>query len=431
MSLRSCKIKKKVVILRAVKKFETMLDPFFRIYDYLVANSNPPIRRKLMDEIDWSDRLIAIKGGRGVGKTDFLLARAKEVEAADAAEWEKSQTKRRRHKRPRTCLYINLNNFFFTEHSLVEFAGRFVRQGGRTLLIDQTFKYPNWSRELRRCHDRFKDLHIVFVASPVMRLVEENKDLSSIVKMYNLRGYSFREYLVLRTGLKLESMTLEAIMHNHASFARTLCEQINPLDYFEDYLREGYFPAFMEHKNFEADILKQMNMMLEVDVLIIKQIEVSNLPKMRRLLQIMLETTPCPLNISSISDAIDTSRATTMNYIKYLKDARLLNLLYQEGKTYPMKPVRVYMQNTNIAYMCIGREFEKQDIYETFFYNMVHVYHKINATERNAMFVLDGKYYFDVKESTPERGCIRPTAVGNIQIGLGNEIPLWLFGFLY
>lgn len=408
-----------------------MLDPFFRIYDYLVANSNPPIRRKLMDEIDWSDRLIAIKGGRGVGKTDFLLARAKEVEAADEAAWEKSQMKRRKKVRPRTCLYINLNNFLFTEHSLVEFAGKFVKAGGRTLLIDQTFKYPNWSRELRRCHDRFKELHIVFVASPVMRLVEDNRDLSSIVKMYNLRGYSFREYLVLKTGLKLESMTLEAILHNHASFARTLCEQINPLDYFDDYLREGYFPAFMEHKNFEADILNQMNMMLEVDVLIIKQIEVSNLPKMRRLLQIMLETTPCPLNISSISEAIDTSRATTMNYIKYLKDARLLNLLYQEGKAYPMKPVRVYMQNTNMAYMCIGREFVKQDIYETFFYNMVHVYHKINATERNAMFVLDGKYYFDVKASTPERGCIRPTAIGNLQIGLGNEIPLWLFGFLY
>ena len=89
------------------------------------------------------------------------------------------------------------------------------------------------------------------------------------------------------------------------------------------------------------------------------------------------------------------------------------------------------MQNTNLAYMCVGREFEPQDIYETFFYNMVHVYHKINATERNAMFVLDGKYYFDVKDATPTRGCIRPTAVGGIQVGLGNEIPLWLFGFLY
>ena len=408
-----------------------MLDPFFRICDYLVANSNAPIRRKLQDEINWSDRLIAIKGGRGVGKTDFLLARAKEVEAEDAAAWERDPANRRKHKRPRTCLYINLNNFFFTEHSLVEFAGKFVKQGGRTLFIDQTFKYPNWSRELRRCYDRFRELHIVFVASPVMSLIEDNRDLASIVKVYNLRGYSFREYLMLRTGIKLEPMTLETIMHSHASFARTLCEQINPLDYFDDYLHEGYYPSFKEHKNFVSDILKQMNMILEVDVLMIKQIEVSNLPKMRRLLQIMLNTTPCPLNISSISDEIECSRATTMNYIKYMKDGRLLNLLYMEGRNYPMKPVRVYMQNTNLAYMCVGREFVAQDIYETFFYNMVHVYHKINATERNAMFVLDGKYYFDVKDETPTRGCIRPTAVGGIQVGLGNEIPLWLFGFLY
>ena len=166
-----------------------MLEPFFKIYDYLVANVNPPIRRKLMDEIDWNARLIAIKGGRGVGKTDFVLARAKEVEAADQAEWDKlMQRSRRKRVRPRTCLYINLNNFYFTEHTLVEFAGKFVKQGGKTLFIDQTFKYPGWSKELRRCHDRYKDLHIVFVASPVMRLIEDNRDLAPIVKMYNLRG---------------------------------------------------------------------------------------------------------------------------------------------------------------------------------------------------------------------------------------------------
>ncbi len=408
-----------------------MLDAFFRIHDYLVARSQTPIRRLLMDEIDWNERLIAIKGGRGVGKTDFLLARAREIEQ-EIASRPVEKTHRGRAAMPkREVLYVNLNNFFFTEHTLVEFAGKFVRAGGRHLLIDQTFKYPNWSRELRRCHDKYHDLHIVFMASPVMRLIEDNRELAPIVKMYNLRGFSFREYLILRTGQKFEPLTLETILHNHASIARGICERINPLDYFDDYLRQGYYPSFLEDKNFEAALLRQMNMMLEVDVLMIKQIEVSNLPKMRKLLNIMLLTTPCALNISSISEAIDTSRATTMNYIKYLKDARLLNLLYMEGKSFPMKPVKVYMQNTNIAYMCIDRELTPQDVYETFFYNVVHVAHKINATERNAMYVVDGKYYFDVKAEKPTHECIRPTAIGDIQVGLGNSIPMWLLGFLY
>lgn len=408
-----------------------MLDAFFRIHDYLVARSQTPIRRLLMDEINWEDRLIAIKGGRGVGKTDFLLARARELEQ-EIANRPMERARRGRVATPkREVLYVNLNNFFFTEHTLLEFAGKFVRAGGRHLLIDQTFKYPNWSRELRRCHDKYKDLHIVFMASPVMRLIEDNRDLAPIVKMYNLRGFSFREYLILRTGQNFEPLTLETILKNHASIARGICERVNPLDYFDDYLQHGYYPSFLEDKNFEAALLRQMNMMLEVDVLIIKQIEVGNLPKMRKLLNIMLLTTPCALNISNISEAIDTSRATTMNYIKYLKDARLLNLLYMEGKSYPMKPVRVYMQNTNIAHMCIDRELQPQDIYETFFYNIVHVNHKINATERNAMFVVDGRYYFDVKAEKPEHECIRPTAIGNLNVGLGNAIPMWMLGFLY
>lgn len=409
----------------------TMLEPFFRIHDYLVEHSEMPIRRLLMDEIDWNDRLIAIKGGRGVGKTDFLLARAKEIESKEKPLYPDLAAKKHKSSVRHLCLYVNLNNFYFTEHSIVEFAGMFVKAGGHTLLLDQMFKYPNWSKELKKCYDKYKDLHIVFSASPVMRLIEENKDIANIVKMYNLRGFSFREYLNLQTGLTFRPYTLEDILHSHASIAREICEHVHPLEYFSDYLEHGYYPSYLELKNFEEDLLKTMNMMLEVDVLMIKQIDVACLPKLRRLLYIMLKETPCTLNVSNISEEIDLSRATTMNYIKYLKDARLLNLLYMEGKQFPMKPSKVYMQNTNIAYMIATRELSQQDVYETCFYCSLHGGHKVNVTERNAMFIVDGKYYFDVKTDVPTRESIRPCAVGNIETGRGNFIPLWLLGFLY
>lgn len=413
---------------------DTMLDAFFRVHDYLVAHNDAPIRRLLMDEIDWSARLIAIKGGRGVGKTDFLLARAKEIEAKDKELQMQMESSGRKRKAPvphKPCLYVNLNNFYFTEHSLVEFAGAFVKAGGHTLLIDQMFKYPNWSKELRKCYDKYKSLHIVFSASPVMRLIEENRDIAAIVKMYNLRGFSFREYLNLQKGLKLRAYTLEEIVKSHASIAHEICEQVQPLKYFKDYLHHGYFPSYLEAKNFEADLLKTMNMMLEVDVLMIKQIDVACLPKLRRLLYIMLRETPCALNISNISEEIGLSRATTMNYIKYLKDARLLNLLYMEDKSFPMKPTRVYMQNPNVAFMDVTRDPDWQSVCETYFYCSLHGCHKVNATERNAMFVVDGKYYFDVKGILPARDNIRPCAVGDIEIGKGNFIPLWMLGLLY
>ena len=412
-----------------------MLDAFFRIHDFLVAHSFMPIRRQLMDEINWDHRLIAIKGGRGVGKTDFLLSRVKEIET----EWKNTPepvVKGRRKKRKplsemRPCLYVNFNDFYFTENSLLDLAREFVKEGGRYLFLDQLFKYPNWSRELKRCYNRFKALHIIFCATPVMPIDEENNDLKDIAETYNLRGFSFREYLNLQTGLRFQSYSLEELMQRHASISREICSRVRPLDYFKAYLHHGYYPSYLESKSFEAELLKTMNSQLEVDVLMIKQIDVTCLHKLRKLMQILLREAPCALNISNISEEIGLSRATTMNYIKYLKDSRLINLLYPEDKSYPMKPTKLYIHNPNVAQMIFTREIPMLDLYETYFYTAVHGAHKVNATDRSAMFIIDNKYYFDVKETSSSRDTIRPTAVGDLETGRGNQIPLWLLGFLY
>lgn len=413
-----------------------MLDAFFRIHDFLVEHAFMPIRRNLMDEINWEDRLIAIKGGRGVGKTDFLLSRAKEIET----EWKnrpepETQGRRKRVHKPkkdeRPCLYVSFNDFYFTEHTLIELAAAFSKEGGKYLFLDQLFKYPNWSRELKRCYTKFKDLHIVFCATPVMPIDEDNNDLKGIVQTYNLRGFSFREYLNLQTGLRFHSYTLEDIIQHHSAISREICDRVRPLDYFQAYLHHGYYPSYLESKSFEAALLKVMNSQLEVDVLMIKQIDVACLHKLRKLLYILMQDTPCNLNISNISEDIGLSRATTMNYIKYLKDSRLINLLYPENKNFPMKPTKVYMHNPNVAQMNFTREIDLIDLYETYFYTAVHGAHKVNATDRSAMFVIDGKYYFDVKEKASSRDTIRPTAVGELETGRGNMIPLWLLGFLY
>ena len=417
-----------------------VLNAFFRIHDFLVAHSVMPIRRLLMDEINWDDRLIAIKGGRGVGKTDFMLTRIKEMEtewkALPEPERKKGQRRpRKSHKDIRPCLYVNLNDFYFTEHTLLDLAGKFVHAGGRYLFLDQLFKYQNWSRELKRCYNKYKELHIVFCATPVMPIDEDNHDLAGIVKTYNLRGFSFREYLNLQTGLRLRSYTLEELLQRHASISREICERVHPLAYFKNYLDHGYYPsyreAYREEKSFEATLLKVMNSQLEVDVLMIKQIDVACLHKLRKLLYILMRETPCALNISNMSDEIGLSRATTMNYIKYLKDSRLINLLYPENKNFPMKPTKVYMHNTNLAKMDFTRDIAPIDLYETCFYTFIHGAHKVNATERSAMFIIDNKYFFDVKEQASLRDTIRPTAVGEMEVGRGNQIPLWLLGFLY
>lgn len=122
------------------------MESFFQTHAFLIEQFNAPIRRSLMDTIDWSYRMIAIRGPRGVGRTSFLLQFAKE----------------KFDVRLRKCLYINMNNFYFQGRGIVEFAGEFVAQGGLVLLIDQAFKLTDWRRQLCECYHRYPNLRIVY-----------------------------------------------------------------------------------------------------------------------------------------------------------------------------------------------------------------------------------------------------------------------------
>ena len=174
-----------------------------------------------------------------------------------------------------------MNNFYFSGHSIVDFANEFQKRGGKVLLIDQVFKHPEWSKELRMCYDRFPNLKIVFTGSSVMRLKEENLELRDIAKSYNLRGFSFREFLNLQTGMKFRAYSLEEILSTHEQIAKGVLSKVRPLDYFQDYLHHGFYPFFLEKRNFSENLLKTMNMMVEVDILLIKQIELKYLSKIK------------------------------------------------------------------------------------------------------------------------------------------------------
>lgn len=377
---------------------------------------NVPVRRKLMDEINWNDRLIGIKGCRGVGKTTFLLDYAREYFGADNRE----------------CLYINLNQFCFSLRTLTDFANEFREHGGKVLLLDQVFKYDGWSEELRKCYDTIPDLKIVFTGSSVMRLKEENPILSGRVKPYKLKGFSFREYLNLTTGNDFPPISFEEIISNHEKIAKDICKVVKPLGYFKDYLHHGFYPFFLEKRNFSENLLKTMNMMLEVDVLYIKQIEQAYLPKLRKLLYLLAVNAPCSPNVSQLSAEIGMSRATVMNYIKYLADARLLNMLYPLGEEFPKKPSLVYMYNSNLIYPIDPEKVHDQTVRETFFFNQVEDKNLVNEGGKNAHFLVNGQYNFRIESNKKVRDYADIYhAVDRTEIGTGNIIPLWLFGFLY
>ena len=395
------------------------MEAFFRTHTYLVEHTNAPVRRGLMEEIDWNDRLIGIKGTRGVGKTTFLLQYAKE----------------NFDTRDKQCLYINLNNFYFQDHGIEEFAGEFYRNGGKVLLVDQVFKQQNWSKELRKCYDNYPGLKIVFTGSSVMRLKEENPELNGIVKSYNLRGFSFREFLNLLTGNNFKPYTLEEILSDHERIIKQILPKVRPQEYFQDYVHHGFYPFYQEHRNYSENLLKTMNMMTEVDILLIKQIELKYLTRIKRLFYELAVDGPKTPNVSQLAIDIDTSRATVMNYIKYLADARLINIIYANGQSFPKKPSKVMLHNPNLMYAIYPSKVDRQDVMETFFVNSLWKDHKVNQASHDTTYLVDGKLKFRICDAT-QSGKQRLQsdviyARYNTEVGLGNQVPLWLLGFLY
>jgi len=395
------------------------MEAFFRTHAYLVEHTVAPIRRILMDEIDWNSRMIGIKGTRGVGKTTFLLQYAKEnFEVQD-----------------RKCLYINMNNFYFQGRGIADFAGEFYKKGGRVLLIDQVFKQPDWSSELRKCYDLYPGLKIVFTGSSVMRLKEENSELNGIVKSYNLRGLSFREFLNLQTGNNFQHYSLDEILANHERIIKQILPKVSPLRYFQDYIHHGFYPFYKENRNYSENLLKTMSMMTEVDILLIKQIELKYLTKIKKLFYLVAVNGQKTPNISQLALEIETSRATVMNYIKYLADARLINMIYPVGQDFPKKPSMLMMHNSNLLYAIDPIKVDKQLAMETFFVNTLWKDHKVNNGGREGLYIVDDTLKFKIcNAETSSKMRISPDTIYaryNTEVGKGNQIPLWLLGFLY
>lgn len=392
------------------------MDSLRSTHTTLIKERTSAIRRGLSDKIDRTSRLIAVKGSRGVGKTNFLLDYCREYYSEDPS-----------------CLYVNLNNLFFASEGLYHFVERFYKLGGKVLLLDQVHKYPGWDRDLKACHLTFPDLQIVFTISSIAR-VKSNEHLKGIVDMYNLSGLSFREFLELETGLSFPVFSFQEIVGNHEKIVDDILLQIRPLAYFGDYLRYGYYPIYLEEKSHIDYLLKNINLTLEFDIPYNNQIELKYLTKLKKLLYIVAREDSCNVNISKLSHEIGVSRATVLNYLYYMKNARLLTLLSSEENEEDCgrKPNKLYIHNPNLLNAVCLDDVNEQVMRKTFLLSQLCPVHRIHYTEK-ADFLIDGVYKVNVRKEgeggkSPDDIIVMEDMA---ERGKGNVLPLWLAGFVY
>ena len=398
------------------------MEQLFTISNRLISRVNLDYTRYLYNRIDWDNRLIAIVGPRGVGKTTMLHQYIKQHYDPGSGE----------------ALYASLDNLWFSTHTLLEWADDFHKNGGKALFLDEVHKYIGWSKEIKNIYDSYPDMKIVFTGSSMLNIFHSGSDLSRRAVKYTLYGMSLREYLEYEYGIKTEPLTLEHLLKGHVGIANELAGTIKPIVVFKEYLRHGYFPFYKEDREgYLLRLSETVNTIIEVDLPANLKIEYPTVIKIKKLFSIIASMVPFTPNISKLAEQIGTTRPSLLTYLDALETAHAILLLDKEAKGLKrlVKPEKIYLGNTNYIYAFAGEKSNVGNIRETFFYSMLHVHHKIYYSAKTD-FLVDDKYSFEIGgkdksqhqiEGLPDSFVVKD----NIEAGLRNQIPLWMFGLLY
>lgn len=396
---------------------ETLIQRFYEKY----AQTNVKSIRGFATTIDWSNRLIGIKGSRGVGKTTLLLQYIKKNFRPD-----------------NKVLYVSLDHFWFAENKLYNLADSFYKRGGELLVLDEVHRYPDWAVEIKNIYDDFSGLKIVFTGSSLLQIEKARGDLSRRAVIYQMPGLSFREFINFQTSYNFAAFTLDEIVKNHIEIAVSVIDKIKPFELLPNYLNYGYYPFYLENTaSFHQKLNEAILTVMEIDIPQFEAIQTSNIILLKRLLQVIATSVPFKPNMQAVSQRTGISLNTMKNYLQYLNNAKIISLLYASSKGLNSlgKPEKIYLQNPNLIFNLGENTQNTGNLRETFFMMNLNEKSKVESSE-TADFLVDEKYTFEIGGKNKGQKQIKDTpdsfvVKDDIVVGNNNIIPLWLFGFLY
>jgi predicted AAA+ superfamily ATPase len=396
------------------------MEKLFEKYFRKVDQADVKFTRHLLSEIDWRDRLIGIKGARGTGKTTLLLQYAKQYLPAG------NQT-----------LYVSLDDLYFTEHHLSDLVDDFVKQGGKFLLLDEVHRYSDWSVQIKNIYDDHSGLQVIFTGSSILQLQKAKGDLSRRAVMYELTGLSFREFVNLSANKALPVIAWDDLLIHHTEIARETVKILHPLEYFREYLMSGYYPYFLENKSsYLQKLTETIDLALTTDLPSNTEISYTSIEKLKQLLYIISQSVPFQPNVSKLAERIGVSRNTLIQFFSYLEDLRIIKRVFSstQGIGLLQKPDKILIHHPNLQVALAEENSNIGSIRESYFVNQTSFRHQVNYAKQGD-FLIEGRT-FEIGGKNKKIRQIRQVDNGyivadDLEIGINNRMPLWIFGFLY
>jgi predicted AAA+ superfamily ATPase len=400
-------------------KGNMILDKLFTKSAQILKLQNYTYKRYFYERIDFDDKMVGILGSRGVGKTTVIVQYLNSLDIP-------------KHKK----LYFSADSIMTSSLSLYDIADEFCKSGGSVLAIDEIHKYKDFEKELKEIYD-FLDLKVIFSGSSALQLEHKKADLSRRAVLYRVKGMSFREFLEMKLDINFDSYTLEELLQNHIDIADTITNKIKPFEYFKEYLEYGYYPYYFENSaTYSIKLEETINTVIESDLPIIFKIEPQNIQKLKQLVSLICTSKPYELNITKLSQKIGINRNTLYQYIYYLSMGNIFAPLKAnaKGDTIFSKPQKLYLNNPNLSFSYCGSN-EIGTLREQFFLCMVGETHILSYPPKGD-FLVDETYTFEIGGKDKSFSQIKDVpnsyvVSDGIEVGFGNKVPLWLFGFLY
>lgn len=395
----------------------SILDSLQRISIQMLARPTPEYRRYLFDQLDSGSRLVGIKGARGAGKSTLLLQYAQQ-----------------RNLAVNQVLYVSCDHPAMVGVELYAVAEAFYARGGQLLLIDEIHKADDFSRQLKAIHDVF-DLQVMFSGSSALELEHASADLSRRAVVHRLEVLSFREFCELELGGSFSAYSLQELLEDHLDIAARLMQSFRPLEQFNNYLKYGCYPFYRESlADYPLKLQQVISLTIDSDLSRIFRIDTSKLDVIKKMLYMLCTTSPYELNIAQLSAAVGVSRPTLQNYLQYMDAGSLIHQVRGgSGMRAVNKPDKLLLHNPNLfKVLCAADNIGS--IRESFFVSQLGLQHQVHYHDQGDLIVNDD-YVFEVggasKTARQLKGAPGYVAADDIELGQGNKIPLWLFGFLY
>ncbi|MCI0471133.1 MAG: AAA family ATPase [Candidatus Aminicenantes bacterium] len=411
-----------------------MLEELFDLSQRFIKNYYREYRRYFLKKYPLESRFSIIIGPKGVGKSTAIIQYLFEFAGNDRFS--------------RDILYIQADHFLMRQHTLYEIVDRFDKEGGKLVCFDEIHKYPDWSRELKSIYDTFPGIKMIASGSSALAIHKGSHDLSRRAIVYLMHTMSFREYLELAYDLTLDHYSLQTILEEHRAAADRIVEKLKEkglrvLPLFQQYLEYGCYPYFKEYTNkefFHIALEQGIHTVVEIDLIAMSPgLDGAAVKKIKQLLAFIAGSVPFTPDLKKIKQILGIGDERTLkNYLQYLENGGIiLNLSKKAGGLKVLeKPDKIFLNDTNLMYAVGAREnLQKGNIRENFFANTLSADHRVTIPDKGD-FLVDGVYTFEVGGKGKGFDQIKDMknsflSLDDIEIGVGNKIPLWLFGFLF